>query len=119
VRRGLDVLVLGCTHYPILKDAIQATVGPAVRVIDSADRCADDVARRLRAAGKAPQLAESGDARPAGVRGSLRCFVTDNPPRFATLAARFLGGQVDAPTWVPPEELVAPADAPLVAGAAA
>src|SRR3954463_3280934 len=51
LERKLDVLVLGCTHYPILKDAIQQMCGPGVSVIDSAQQCAEDVARRLRSAG--------------------------------------------------------------------
>ena len=51
VRRGMDVLVLGCTHYPILRRAVVAAVGPGVAVIDSAEQCAEDVARRLPAAG--------------------------------------------------------------------
>ena len=51
IDRKMDVLVLGCTHYPILKPLIQEIVGLNVRVIDSADQCAEDVARRLRSAG--------------------------------------------------------------------
>ena len=43
-----DVLVLGCTHYPIFKSLIARMLGPSVRVIDSAQQCAEDVARRLR-----------------------------------------------------------------------
>ena len=39
--------------------------------------------------------------------GRLRCFVTDDPARFATLASRFLGAKIDPPTWVPPESLYA------------
>jgi hypothetical protein len=51
-------------------------------------------------------------------RGRLRCYVTDESPRFATLAARFLGAPVDRPTLVPPEDLVAPG-APAVTSEAA
>jgi glutamate racemase len=97
VQRGLDVLVLGCTHYPILKGAICEIVGPGVPVIDSAEACAEDVARRLAAAGSL-----RGDR---SEPGSLRCFVTDDPPRFAKLASRFLGHGVEQPTQVWPEEL--------------
>ena len=95
VRRGIDVLVLGCTHYPILKDLIQKIVGPKVCVIDSAEQCAQDVARRLDAAGL---------RRGAG-DGSLRCFVTDDTARFQRLASRFLGTQIELPTWVSPDDL--------------
>src|SRR2546430_144090 len=51
IDRKMDVLVLGCTHYPILKPLIQQIVGMNVRVIDSANECAEDVARRLQSAG--------------------------------------------------------------------
>ncbi len=99
IARGPDVLVLGCTHYPILKGAIVKMVGERCRVIDSAEQCAEDVARRLRTCG----LLRGGttDA------GSLRCFVTDDSPKFQTLASRFVGMEIDPPTWVTPEDLVA------------
>ena len=48
VKHRIQVLVLGCTHYPILKGLIQRLLGPGVRVIDSAEQCAQDVARRLK-----------------------------------------------------------------------
>jgi glutamate racemase len=96
-QRGMDVLVLGCTHYPILKGLIQRMVGEKVAVVDSAQACAEDVARRLRAVGLL-----RGDREELG---SLRCFVTDNTPRFSALAARFLGMDVGEATWVAMEEL--------------
>ncbi|WP_428937708.1 glutamate racemase [Fontivita pretiosa] len=99
--RKIDVLLLGCTHYPLLKGLIARIVGPNVSVIDSAEACAEDVERRLRSAGL---LRPGGGGEP---RGSLRCFVTDDSPRFAALARHFLGFSVAAPTWVPPEELYA------------
>ncbi|OFW05538.1 MAG: glutamate racemase [Acidobacteria bacterium RIFCSPLOWO2_02_FULL_68_18] len=49
VERGADILVLGCTHYPFLKDAIQAAAGSSVRVIDPAVAVAREVGRRLAA----------------------------------------------------------------------
>jgi glutamate racemase len=101
VRRCIDVLVLGCTHYPIHKDLISWVMGPRVAVIDSASKCAEDVSRRLKAA----QLQRTDRA--AG--GWLRCYVTDNSPRFAALASRFLGLVVDCPTWVSLDELHAAA----------
>lgn len=97
--RGPDVLVLGCTHYPILKNPIALMMGESCRVIDSAEQCAEDVARRLRTCG----LLRGGRA----IRGSLRCFVTDDSPKFQSLASRFLGVEIDPPTWVTPEELAA------------
>lgn len=102
VQRGLDVLVLGCTHYPILKKLIAQIAGSGVAVIDSAEQCAQDVARRLseksllRPAGEAPLT-------PAG--GYFQCFVTDDTPRFRALASRFLGVEIPPPTLVATEDL--------------
>jgi glutamate racemase len=103
VKAGLDVLVLGCTHYPILRNAICPIVGGAVAVIDSAEQCAQDVARRLRAAGLDRAPGRSGTIVP----GTLRTFVTDDPARFKKLASRFLGVPIDLPQWVSPDELYA------------
>jgi glutamate racemase len=71
LEREIDVLVLGCTHYPMLKMRIQAMAGPNVRVIDSAERCAEDVARRLASAGllRGASNVDSSDL--------LHCFVTE------------------------------------------
>ena len=96
-QRGMDVLVLGCTHYPILKKLIQRMVGPKVEVVDSAEACAEDVARRLRVSGLL-----RGDREGAG---DLKCFVTDNTPRFSILASRFLGMDVGEPTLVGVDDL--------------
>ncbi len=110
--RGIDVLVLGCTHYPMLKDAIVRLVGPNIRVIDSADRCADDVARRLATTGVlrttwgATTTTIAGtDAIAARSTLNLECYVTDDTTRFAAMAQRFLGMTIDAPIYVPTEEL--------------
>ena len=95
--RRPDVLVLGCTHYPVYRRLFARAVGAACPVIDSAQQCAHDVARRLTA---------DGSLRATGDRGSLRCFVTDDPARFRRLAPRFLGAELDAePTRVAAETL--------------
>ncbi|MGH7178210.1 MAG: glutamate racemase [Tepidisphaeraceae bacterium] len=94
--RAIDVLVLGCTHYPILRGAIEKIVTHRVRVIDSAERCAQDVARRLM---------DAGVVRAGPSAGTLKCFVTDDSPRFAALASRFLGARVDPPAWISVDEL--------------
>jgi glutamate racemase len=94
--RQLDVLVLGCTHYPIYKGLITTMMG--CPVIDSAEQCAQDVATRLQAAGLSA---------PAGSSGTLKCFVSDDPIRFRSLAGRFLGTEIELPTRVSPEELIA------------
>jgi len=104
-QRGVDVLVLGCTHYPMLKELIQRSVGGAVRVIDSAQRCAEDVARRLQTAGLLRGKGDGDGGVGGRSRGTLRCFVTDDPPRFERLATRFLGFEIDSPTWVSTDQL--------------
>jgi len=118
-RHRPDVLVLGCTHYPVFKDLFRRMLGPSVSVIDSAEQCADDVARRLRTAGLLkPERAASGTWGDAVEPGELRCFVTDDPQRFARLAPRFLGFEIPEPTWVSPDELYAtklPVAAPVEA----
>jgi glutamate racemase len=93
--RGIDVLLLGCTHYPLLKNLFIEMLGGGVGVIDSAQTCAEDVQRRLSSAGLLR----------GGQRGSLQCYVTDDSPKFGRLASHFLGFEVAAPIWVPPEEL--------------
>jgi glutamate racemase len=117
IMRKIDVLVLGCTHYPLLKDAITKVIGPKVRLIDSAEQCAHDVARRLQRKNLLRQPAPASDETatensapddttldtPAQAAGSLRTFVSDDPERFASLAARFLEMEIEPPTLVRPE----------------
>ena len=83
---GIDTLVLGCTHYPVLKPTLAAVAGPDVALVDSAETVAERVAEDLAAAGLA--------ADPAGAPGSLRAFVTDTTERFAELARRIVGRDV-------------------------
>jgi glutamate racemase len=79
---AIDVLVLGCTHYPILKGTIAKVFGPSVRLIDSAEETAREVAERLDGLG----LARKGGEPPVH-----RFFVSDVPHRFREQAERFLG----------------------------
>jgi len=86
-----DALVLGCTHYPILKDVIQQTVGENVKLIDSGEACAEEVERLL---------IEKMLANPNDVSGKRELcddldhfYVTDAADRFARVAERFLGVQ--------------------------
>ncbi len=94
--RNLDVLVLGCTHYPILARAIHRVLGKKVAVIDSAETCAQDVAARLTSRGL---------LKTALGPASLRCYVTDDGARFSRLAARLLAMEVLPPTLVTLDEL--------------
>ena len=96
LEKRLHVLLLGCTHYPMIAAAVRAVAGPRVAVIDSAACCADDVSRRLAAGGR---LA------PVSASGGLQCLVTDNSPRFAKLASMFLETEVGPPTLVEVDQL--------------
>ncbi len=89
-RESLDSLVLGCTHYPLLRDVIADVVGRCsptpVRIHDSAEHTADCVARKLAADGLA--AAAAGD-------GSLGFLVTDDPGAFAEVGGAFLGQAIE------------------------
>ncbi len=78
----LDTLVLGCTHYPLLREVISGVVGERVRLIDSAEATAEEVARVLAAAGLQANVASDAEH---------QYFVTDVPDRFVEVGARFLG----------------------------
>ena len=84
-RAGVDALVLGCTHYPLLRGAIGQVMGPSVRLVDSAESVAAEVRARLESE---PALAANGDD-PSGVDHHF--FVTDVPEPFQAVAERFLG----------------------------
>jgi len=90
----VGAVVLGCTHYPLLKEAIGEVLGPGVALVDSAEAVAEEVAARL--AGER-LLAPPG-------RGHLRFFVSDNPQRFREVGRRFLGEEIESVSLVPPED---------------
>ncbi|HOU36188.1 MAG TPA: glutamate racemase [Candidatus Omnitrophota bacterium] len=81
----VDTLILGCTHYPVLKDVIRRAMGPRVVLIDSAKQVAIEVKKIL--------ASESLIGKPR--RGRHRFFVSDNPQWFTGLASRFLGRRID------------------------
>lgn len=81
---GPDVVVLGCTHYPLLAGEVARQLGDSVRVVDSARAAAQATLDELRLAS---QLRTS-----AG--GSCRFLVTDNPERFQRIGAHFWTGRV-------------------------
>ena len=82
-----DVLVLGCTHFPVLAEAITNVVGPGVAVIDSAATTARSVSERLVADGLC-------SGREAG--GGVRFLATDDAQRFARVGGTFLGHSLAA-----------------------
>jgi len=91
LRSTIDTLVLGCTHYPILKGVIQETVGPQVELIDSGEATAREVTLLLTEKGLARNTSET-SARERQLCDDLDHFyVTDAAQRFAHVAERFLG----------------------------
>jgi glutamate racemase len=82
-----DTLVLGCTHYPLLRPMMEAAVSPAIRVIDSAQATASQAARLM---GSVSGL--SGERAPGC---KCRFFATDSVAKFRRLGARFLGSTMN------------------------
>lgn len=82
LRRGMDTLVLGCTHYPLLRAVIAGVAGPDVELVEPAEATADEVAALLDREGLAAP-----EARPV----ERRFYVTDDAARFRELAGDWLG----------------------------
>jgi glutamate racemase len=79
--KGIDTLILGCTHYPLLREVIQDVIGADVALVDSAAPTAEDLSHRLAEGGF-----DRDDAPP-----SYDLFVTDAPQRVETVARLFFG----------------------------
>lgn len=79
---GIDTLVLGCTHYPFVRESIARFVGPGVTIVDSARNCALATQMMLTAS----SLAAAGDR-----KGSLQVALTDTSGAFLEVAERRLG----------------------------
>jgi glutamate racemase len=82
----VDALVLGCTHYPMLKPLLRRIVGDGVELIDSADETAAELAAVLDRLGLAAR---------AGSHTSHRWVATDDAARFARVGALFMGSELD------------------------
>jgi glutamate racemase len=84
-----DVLVLGCTHYPLIKPLLSRIAPAHVTIVDSAESTAHDVARQLQIASPAFPGAEK-QAAPR-----LKFFATDSAEKFKKMGSRFLGHPVE------------------------
>jgi glutamate racemase len=89
---GVGSLVLGCTHYPLLRPLLQRVMGPQVRLIDSGEETARVVAAVLRERGL--QAPDSGGA-------EHRFVVSDDEARFRQVGARFIGERLGRAEVVP------------------
>ncbi|WP_245927661.1 glutamate racemase [Nocardioides silvaticus] len=83
---GVDTLILGCTHYPLLTGVISYVMGDGVTLVSSAEECAKDVYR---------MLADSGLMRESG-EPSYSFVTTGSPAEFETIGRRFLGPELAA-----------------------
>jgi glutamate racemase len=85
VKDRIDTLVLGCTHYPLLKPLIGEIIGRSVRLIDSAEETASDTQRMLA----------TNDLSSVDREGEYRFIASDDPQQFLTLGRRFLGSAIE------------------------
>ena len=81
----IDTLVLGCTHYPLLKPLLSSLLGPSIALIDSAEQTAAAVSR---------ELARSTLHAPATATGHVHFVVSDAPKQFVKVGKMFLGERV-------------------------
>jgi glutamate racemase len=101
--RGIKVLVLGCTHYPLLRDAIAAFLGPGIEIVDSGRETSLAVQQHL---------AERGSLCSGPAAGSIECYVSDNPARFKQVGSRFLEQTIEQVELVEPERYVGSTNVP-------
>lgn len=85
---GVDTLILGCTHYPLLREVIGSFMGPDVTLVDSGAAVAQQLCDYLRQRDLEAAPTQS---------GSCRWYVSDSTEGFAELATRFLGRPVTEP----------------------
>ncbi|NLJ66664.1 MAG: glutamate racemase [Clostridiales bacterium] len=81
----IDTLLLGCTHYPLLEDAIGKVMGPEVRLVNPAEATALEVGRILKTRG----ILNEGEA-----EARYNFFVSDLGEKFEELGGRFLGREI-------------------------
>jgi len=84
--KGVDTLVLGCTHYPLLKPVLTKVMGSSVRLIDSAV----ETAREIR-----DTLASLSLLNSSSVPARHEFYVTDSPEKFLSVGERFLGRNIE------------------------
>jgi glutamate racemase len=93
LRAKIDTLVLGCTHYPILRDVIQQAVGENVTLIDSGEATAAEIKALLKEKGLARLTPPTGALERQLCDDLDHFYVTDAAERFARVAERFLGSK--------------------------
>lgn len=91
--KEIDTLLLGCTHYPILKKIIQECLKEDINIVDSATACAEKASAALCEFNLKNSSLET---------GFHRFFVSDNPEKFRLLGQKFLGAEIAKVSLVPP-----------------
>jgi glutamate racemase len=97
-RKGIDTLVLGCTHYPLLRQVIHRVMGPKVALVDSARETAHDVKEMLATTGL---LAHRGKV----PFSAHEFYVSDMAEQFGDVGRRFLGRKLPKVLLAPPQGL--------------
>jgi len=87
--QNADVLVLGCTHYPLLKPMLHRIAPAHVNIVDSAESTAHAVASQIRLLSPIANVTDRGRS------PRLRFFATDSAEKFRRLGERFLGHPID------------------------
>lgn len=83
---GIDTLILGCTHYPLLKELLSRIMGQEISLIDTAEATAKAVERRL---------GEKNLLRKGSRKSVYKFFVSDDPEKFLQLGRRFMGKNIE------------------------
>lgn len=90
VNKNIDTIILGCTHYPLLKNSIQKVIGKKIKIIDSATAVATAVQNLLE---KKDILKKSG-------KSKYEFFVSDDPDKFKKLGSKFFSSNINKVTKV-------------------
>ena len=85
-RKNIDTLVLGCTHYPLLRGVISKVTGRNVKIVDSASSVAEEVAKILQKSGKLSS---------ASKKPTHSFFATDAVEQFVKVGGKFLGKKIE------------------------
>ena len=93
IENDIDTLILGCTHYPLLKGVIKSIIGDEVKIVDSAESTSVTVEEVVNVMG----MAQSGQPR---LSPRLRLLVSDAPNGFSDVGKRFLGHDLPEIEWV-------------------
>ncbi|MDH5661776.1 MAG: aspartate/glutamate racemase family protein, partial [Elusimicrobiota bacterium] len=83
---GIDTLILGCTHYPLLKELLSRIMGQEISLIDTAEATAKAVEKKL---------GEKNLLRKGSRKAAYKFFVSDDPEKFLQLGKRFLGKNME------------------------